>query len=822
MVPFALVLCVGAAIRLAHIHTIMFFGDEPLNQVRICFQPLSFVWHHQTGSLLFSVLNHVLLPLGDLELMSRLPSVFAGVLTIVAVYLLGCELFSRQSGLFAAGFTALSPLLIFYSQHGRAYAVFLLLWILMTLSFFRGFHSGQTKPWAAFFVLAAAATLTHSAAFLSLAALMIYLAAEWIKGRFHLSHQLGKALVWTGSAAGVAFLLNITVPHFRSYILGRARLGDPDVTVTFSAIDDLLRTQLVWGAQSGIFYIVILVLAAVGAAAGLKKSFQGTLLLLCHAIVPYAIFFLMRPSENYALSAYRYLIFLLPIVYLLAAQGIGSAAFVLSFRKSSRTDIKPHSLAVRKKFALLGALVIAVGIGSFFRDYYIEYWRLGVFKPDKDVRKFLKLHVKRDALIYFDVFPASHLISIINPLDKRLKPEEMTMPIRTKFQIGDGEHEYLLYRVFKLDYDHHVAVHHADVWAVFPVQGVHPDQLLKKAEGADGCDVFRLERWTVLHLNAPDMNVRAKMARLTEWLVDLPVEPCRKRHYHLLAAKAFLSVYDAEDVYQQLDKFRDARVESDEEECDGRHLVNRFLDAVFGLQTQDYRAAGEAKILADIQSLIFRFGNHYGDTGEMEKALDAYARCFQMGDAFTDRIVNRILGFASRAAADGYFEKSVRLRESALHFDPQRKDIRLLLAEAYRRDGRKQEAEDMYRAALYDTEIPEGFFEAIEDERNAVVVWETRKGRHVLFLGRGEATDPDTHYRVRFESQQRIRDVQSLAFTRDDILSYAGKRGILEAKVMPGHAKALSLSIPAKSRMTWDVRVYGRRGQSSIFHFKNR
>lgn len=72
---------------------------------------------------------------GQSDLLLRLTSVFAGVLSIPAMYFLGKEK-NEQTGYFCAGFSAISSFLIYYSQEVRLYSVLFLfsaLCILFTL-----------------------------------------------------------------------------------------------------------------------------------------------------------------------------------------------------------------------------------------------------------------------------------------------------------------------------------------------------------------------------------------------------------------------------------------------------------------------------------------------------------------------------------------------------------------------------------------------------------------------------------------------------------------------------------------------------------------
>ena len=78
---------------------------------------------------------------GDGELAVRLPSLIAGTLVIPALYELGRELYDRRTGLVAAAFAAVSPLLIWYSQEARMYAFVALFGLLALLTQLRAIRN---------------------------------------------------------------------------------------------------------------------------------------------------------------------------------------------------------------------------------------------------------------------------------------------------------------------------------------------------------------------------------------------------------------------------------------------------------------------------------------------------------------------------------------------------------------------------------------------------------------------------------------------------------------------------------------------------------
>jgi mannosyltransferase len=89
---------------------------------------LAWLWTQLTGT-------------GEVGLRSL--SALAGVATVPVAYLLGAELRGRRAGIVAAALVAVNPMLLWYSQEGRSYALFALLTEIATLYFVRALRRGD-------------------------------------------------------------------------------------------------------------------------------------------------------------------------------------------------------------------------------------------------------------------------------------------------------------------------------------------------------------------------------------------------------------------------------------------------------------------------------------------------------------------------------------------------------------------------------------------------------------------------------------------------------------------------------------------------------
>jgi mannosyltransferase len=91
----------------------------------------------------------------------RLVSLAAGVAAIPLTYILGVRTVGRRAALLGAAFIALSPFLIFYSNHARAYALVLLLDLLSTIFLLRALDERRTRFWVAYAICSCAAVYAH-------------------------------------------------------------------------------------------------------------------------------------------------------------------------------------------------------------------------------------------------------------------------------------------------------------------------------------------------------------------------------------------------------------------------------------------------------------------------------------------------------------------------------------------------------------------------------------------------------------------------------------------------------------------------------------
>jgi len=121
---------------------------------------LAWVWTQATGT-------------GEFGL--RSVSALAGVATVPVAYLIGIELRGRRVGLMAAALVAVNPMLLWYSQEARAYALFALLCAVSLLYCVRVLRRGRRRDVVAWGVFSGLAIATHYFAVFPLLAEVVWL-----------------------------------------------------------------------------------------------------------------------------------------------------------------------------------------------------------------------------------------------------------------------------------------------------------------------------------------------------------------------------------------------------------------------------------------------------------------------------------------------------------------------------------------------------------------------------------------------------------------------------------------------------------------------
>jgi uncharacterized membrane protein len=170
----------AAALRFATLGVQSYHHDEVVTASRILrdgfWQAMDAVGFSESAPPLYYALTWLWTQMtGTGEAGLRSVSAAAGVATVPVAYLLGAELRGRRAGLIAAALVAVNPMLLWYSQEARAYALFVLLTAISSLYFVRTLDRGHRRDSIGWGIASALALATHYFAAFPIAAEAIWL-----------------------------------------------------------------------------------------------------------------------------------------------------------------------------------------------------------------------------------------------------------------------------------------------------------------------------------------------------------------------------------------------------------------------------------------------------------------------------------------------------------------------------------------------------------------------------------------------------------------------------------------------------------------------
>lgn len=326
----------------------------------------------------------------------RLPSACAGLLTPLAVYGLGKEMFGRAQGLIAALMVALSAVHISHSQDARPYVFLALFTALSVYCLLVAERTGEGRWWLAF----AGATvvnmfMTYHAATLALPAVAPYL----LWALYRVGRNRGKKHAGEQRRAVLASLLIIalaSVPVLLD-IVGVPRIP-PDISLfSLASVGDQLGRMLNRLGQVGLERVAeirlqwaLAAVALVGAGGGmLRRQHRAVLLCLAMLLIPAALMALLKTTNT---VFQRYVLFTMPFYFLLIAN-----ALVTLWRLF---PMKPLRAASRLAGGAVGAgILMMLGVGLFIYFNPEQHKRLSFLPDYRGAAQYLAEKAKPEDLI---------------------------------------------------------------------------------------------------------------------------------------------------------------------------------------------------------------------------------------------------------------------------------------------------------------------------------------------------------------------------------------------------------------------------------------
>jgi uncharacterized membrane protein len=276
------------------------------------------------------------------ELAVRAPSIVASLALVPALFVTARELFDRRTGLVAAALGAVAPLVIWYGQEARMYALFMLLATLALWAQVMVLRDGRRRYWVAYGAITIALLYTHYFALVPIAIQqLVFAIAAWKRARAGLpvrSLILGCWLTWTALLVAAAPLAPFAHEQFQhdqaagTGFGGVPGAGSPSTPEGSSVSAYAVLSNFVWAiwgyhADSTMLRIAalwpLLMLFSL-ALLGQRRS-ASTRVVLALALGPVILLLLVGLSKR-DLFEVRYFVGAVPMMLLLLARAVAGGA----------------------------------------------------------------------------------------------------------------------------------------------------------------------------------------------------------------------------------------------------------------------------------------------------------------------------------------------------------------------------------------------------------------------------------------------------------------------------------------------------------------
>ncbi|AXI78116.1 glycosyltransferase family 39 protein [Peterkaempfera bronchialis] len=295
-------------------------------------QILAMVRHLDAVHAVYYLVMHGWMRLGGGEVWMRVPSVLGMGAAAGLVALLGARLARPRVGLFAGLMFAAVPLVTYYAQEGRSYALVCAVVLLASYCLVRAVETGGRWWWWGYTASVAFAALLHEFAVLALVAHAGTLLLSRVEWRVWRRWLVGAAV------CGVVLAPLAVVSQRQSEQIGW--LERPD----WGTVGELVR---LFAGPSAVVMGIFGVLVALGLAAAPWRA-RGRLHLAAVAaplaVLPPAV--LLLASQQQPMYHERYVLFALPGVPLLAAAGLDRIGAAIGAAAARVRWLRPASWAL--------------------------------------------------------------------------------------------------------------------------------------------------------------------------------------------------------------------------------------------------------------------------------------------------------------------------------------------------------------------------------------------------------------------------------------------------------------------------------------------
>jgi mannosyltransferase len=332
--------------------------DEILSYVsyfRLPLRQIASTYDSQNQHLLYSLLARASLVIfGDHGWAVRLPAVIFGVASILALYLLACEVADRREALLSAALLTFSYHHVWFSQNARGYTGMLFATLLTGWLLLLGLKQSRLRIWAGYALAAALGVYVHlTMLFVVGGQVLTYLYAVMRDWRGLGSRAVRIVVPLAGFAVAGLLILLLYAPVLPQLVAGQAAVGK--VSMVNSVWKNPLWTllELARGLRIGFASVAVAAIAAVLALVGAWSYARKNPVFLTLLVFPVALGLVAIVGMHYHVWP-RFFFFAIGFGAMLLVRGV----FVIGELCSRRLSLAEASIA-RIQTALALALILA-------------------------------------------------------------------------------------------------------------------------------------------------------------------------------------------------------------------------------------------------------------------------------------------------------------------------------------------------------------------------------------------------------------------------------------------------------------------------------
>lgn len=550
-----LILLLAFVLRFAYLGSRPLYQDEHFNTVEVAVQPLSFIVSTNLGSILYPLILHFILPLGDTAFMARLPAALFGFLSVWLIYLVGRILFSKKEALLAAFLAAISAHFIYFSQQARGYSGLLLFALCSFYFFLRVLKKGRLLDWVGYAFFTAVAVYMYFFSLIIVPVQIFFVAILWLRKRFFkkktgaFSLSRNAIVYFAASLAAVAavtVLLYSPVKHATRYVDLKFMLTESvkglfrgGLTLNpISFVEDTLKRQFDSSVNPALFFAQ-LALAAVGILACLKNKRQELVLLLAAMILPLGLFILSNPPVIY-IPADNKLIFIPAMIFLLMAKGTTGIASALGTGLTKIFRQKNKDRPEVAIFAILVILIIGV-MGLAFRIYGLTMWELRTLDRGPELTAGLQDRIQSEEMLFADSPVARLNFLSLRPL---VYPDGKKKGLMIYEQSGNLSPE--------------TAGSSMGLWVIADRVRLDEKSITQAGILSGEIEMAGFSRGNLLHWARPDQPLWEKFVKAARLLLASSSRREEETSYHLFMARVYLAAGKNREALEELAGIRPA------------------------------------------------------------------------------------------------------------------------------------------------------------------------------------------------------------------------------------------------------------------------